>query len=264
MLIDYHIHTRLCKHASGVPEDYVKQAIKEGFFEIGFADHIPMPNEYDPENRMTILELPEYINMINELKSRYSEIYIKLGIEVDYFPKYVDYVKKVIDENRFDYVLGAVHFLDEWGIDNDKYIDEFKKRDINEVYREYFDTVKKAAETKIFDVIAHFDVIKKFGYKPENGYLEIATDALETIKKNDICLEINTSGLRKEAKEVYPNDEIIVKAHELDIPITLGSDSHNPSEVGWHFNETIEKLKKIGYRKLCRFSERKRSFLSLT
>jgi len=264
VLIDYHIHTRLCKHANGVPEDYVKQAIKEGFFEIGFADHIPMPNEYDPENRMTILELPGYINTINELKNRYSEIDIKLGIEADYFPKYIDYVKKVIDENRFDYVLGAVHFLGRWGIDNEKYIDEFKKRNINEVYREYFDTVKEAAETKIFDVIAHFDVIKKFGFKPENGYLEIATDALETIKENDICLEINTSGLRKEAKEIYPNDEIIFKAHELDIPITLGSDSHDSSEVGWHFSETIEKLKKIGFRKLCRFSGRKRSFLSLT
>ena len=244
MLIDYHIHTRLCKHANGVPGDYVKQAIKKGFLEIGFADHNPMPKDYDPENRMTILELPNYINMINELKSGYSEIDVKLGIEVDYFPKYIDYVKKIVEENEFDYVLGAVHFLGNWGIDNDKYIDEFKKRDINEVYREYFDTVKDAAEAKIFDIIAHFDLVKKFGYRPENGYLEIAVDALETIKKNDICLEINTSGLRKEAKEIYPNDEILFKAYELNIPITLGSDSHKPSEVGWHFKETVEKLKK--------------------
>ena len=158
----------------------------------------------------------------------------------------------------------SIHFLGMWGIDNEKYVDEFKKRDINKVYKEYFNTVKEAAETKIFDVIAHFDVIKKFGYKPENGYIDIAVDALETIKKNDICLEINTSGLRKEAKEIYPNDEIIFKACELDIPVTLGSDSHNPSEVGWHFNETIEKLRKIGFKKLCRFSKRERSFLPLT
>jgi len=260
MLVDYHIHTRLCKHANGVPEDYVEQAIKKGLIEIGFADHNPMPEDYDPENRMKINQLSEYIDMINRLKNKYSNISVKLGIEVDYFPKYVDYVKKIIDENEFDYVLGSVHFLGSWGIDNEEYIDEFERRDINEVYKEYFNTVKEAAESKIFDVIAHFDVIKKFGYKPENGYVDVAMGALESIKKNDICLEVNTSGLRKEAKEIYPNDEILYKAYELDIPIVLGSDSHDPSEVGWHFDETVKKLKDIGFKGIYRFSGRKKYF----
>ncbi len=260
MLVDYHIHTKLCKHANGEPEDYVLEAIKKGFQEIGFADHIPMPPDYDPENRMTISQFPEYIYMIDDVKKKFPEINIKFGVEADYFPKYLDYVKKICNENTFDYVLGSIHFLDSWGIDNEKYIDEFKKRDINEVYSEYFKTIKEMAETKLFDVIAHFDVIKKFGYKPKDGYIDIAIDALESIKKNDICLEVNTSGLRKEAREIYPNNEILIKAHELDIPIVLGSDSHNPSEVGWHFEETIEELKNIGFKKLCRFSNRERFF----
>ncbi len=263
MLIDYHIHTKLCKHAVGEPEEYVEQAIKMGFVEIGFSDHNPMPGDYDPENRMIVSQFPEYLDMVCELQKKYSGIDIKLGVEVDYFPKYVDYVKKFVDENRFDYVFGSIHFLDSWGIDNEKYIDEFKNRNIDEAYKEYFRTIKNAAETKIFDIIAHFDVIKKFGYKPENGYLDLAVEALEAIKKNDLCLEVNTSGLRKTAGEVYPNDEILQTACDLEIPITIGSDSHCPSEVGWHFIETIEKLKMMGFKNICRFSGRERSFVPL-
>jgi len=263
MLIDYHVHTKLCKHAVGEPEAYIEKAIEKGLAEIGFSDHCPMPLDYDPESRMTEQQFPEYLNVIGKLQKRYPEIVIKLGIEVDYFPKYVDYVRKFVEENRFDYVIGAVHFLDSWGIDNEKFVGEYKHRDINEDYNLYFKTVTDAVETKIFDVVAHLDVIKKFGHKPENGYLETATETLKAIKENNLCIEVNTSGLRKIAKEVYPSDEILQRVYEMEIPIMLGSDSHAPSEVGWNFDEVVENLKRIGFKNICSFSGRKRTFVPL-
>ena len=263
MLIDYHIHTKLCKHAVGEPEDYVREALKKGIDEIGFADHMPMPSGYDPENRMIMSQYSEYISMIKDVQSRFHDIEIKFGIEADYFAPHVDFVRKFLDEQPFDYVLGSVHYMDWWGFDNEKNIFEYNNRDITDVYQEYFDTVKAAAETNLFDIIAHFDLVKKFGFRPDNGYIDIAYDVLKVIKDNDLCVEVNTSGLRKQAQEVYPSDEVLKKVCELDIPITLGSDSHKPEEVGWHFNETIEKLKSIGFTKVCRFSERKRTFVTL-
>lgn len=263
MLIDYHIHTKLCKHAEGEPEEYVHEALKKGIAEIGFADHMPMPTGYDVENRMIMAQFSEYVSMIQDVQNRFSDIAIKFGVEADYFYPHVDFVRKFLDEYPLDYVLGSIHYLDWWGFDNEKFITEYNNRDIAEVYQEYFNTIKASAESKLFDIIAHFDLVKKFGYRPEDGYYDIACDALKVIKDNDICLEVNTSGLRKQAQEIYPSNEILEKVCEFDIPITLGSDSHKPSEVGWQFNETIKLLKDIGFTKICRFSKRQRTYVSL-
>lgn len=263
MLIDYHIHTKLCKHAEGEPEEYVKTAVTMGLDEIGFADHMPMPADYDPENRMFQYQFSEYVSMVRDVQNRFPEIEIKFGIEADYSPPHLEFVKRFLDEYPFDYVLGSVHYLDSWGIDNDRNIREYQKRDINDIYKEYFDTIRDSANSNVFDIIAHFDVVKKFGYRPDGGYIEIASEALNAIKENNICLEVNTSGLRKQAQEIYPSDEILQKAYELDIPLTLGSDSHKPMEVGWEFEATVRKLKKIGFSKICRFDKRKRTFVSI-
>ena len=94
MLIDYHIHTKLCKHAVGEPEDYVREALKKGIDEIGFADHMPMPSGYDPENRMIMSQYSEYVSMIKDIQNRFPDIEIKFGIEADYFAPHVDFVRK--------------------------------------------------------------------------------------------------------------------------------------------------------------------------
>jgi histidinol phosphatase-like PHP family hydrolase len=43
-MIDYHVHTYLCDHASGTPGDYIEKALEAGLFEIGFSDHAPLLN----------------------------------------------------------------------------------------------------------------------------------------------------------------------------------------------------------------------------
>ena len=40
---NYHSHVALCGHAEGTVEDYVKEAIKHNFEEIGISDHAPIP-----------------------------------------------------------------------------------------------------------------------------------------------------------------------------------------------------------------------------
>ena len=39
---DYHMHTPLCRHASGEPTELAAQAVKLGLDEIGFSEHNPM------------------------------------------------------------------------------------------------------------------------------------------------------------------------------------------------------------------------------
>src|ERR1041385_4354562 len=41
----YHMHTPLCRHASGEPVDYARPALEAGLTEIGFSDHSPMARD---------------------------------------------------------------------------------------------------------------------------------------------------------------------------------------------------------------------------
>ena len=69
-------------------------------------------------------------------------------------------------------------------------------------------------------------------------------------------MEINTSGFRKEVGKQYPSNEIIKEMYNLDIPILLGSDAHDPGEIAWEFDKTLDLIKNIGYNQL--------SFLALS
>ncbi|HEY8395905.1 MAG TPA: PHP domain-containing protein, partial [Bacilli bacterium] len=39
---NYHNHTYLCRHAKGMPLDYIKKAVELGYEEIGISDHGPL------------------------------------------------------------------------------------------------------------------------------------------------------------------------------------------------------------------------------
>jgi histidinol-phosphatase (PHP family) len=86
---------------------------------------------------------------------------------------------------------------------------------------------------------------------------------LEMIKKRDLTIEINTSGLRRDVKEQYPSLEIIKLMYTLDIPILLGSDAHHPDEIAYEFLYIINILKKIGYSQLAHYEKRKRTWIEI-
>jgi len=237
------LHTPLCKHAVGTVEEYIQEGIKKGIQEIGIADHIPMPPDYDAKYRMGQDEFDSYLALVRRGQEKFPEYSVKLGIEADYYPPYLSFVENFLSEYRFDYVIGSVHYIGTWGFDNPEYISEYNKRDIIDVYKEYFRHVREMAQTGLFDIIGHFDLVKKFGFRPDIGYLDIAKDALIAIRDSGCCIELNTSGLWKEAQETYPSIEIIHEARALGIPITLGSDAHRPEEVGAYFDVAV-RLKK--------------------
>jgi histidinol-phosphatase (PHP family) len=116
-----------------------------------------------------------------------------------------------------------------------------------------------------FDIVSHFDLPKKYNKHPEDPELiaDYIDKTLELIKKKNLTIEINTSGWRKEVKEQYPSKEIIKKMYDLDIPILLGSDAHQPEEVGYRFKVALNLVQEMGYNQLAYFDKRKRSFIEI-
>jgi histidinol-phosphatase (PHP family) len=252
MLIDLHNHTPLCKHAKGNPEEYIKKALEKGIEIYGFADHAPM--DFDPKYRMSFEEMEKYEQKIISISQKYDNIKVLLGYEVDFTPE-VD--KRVLNRN-VDYLIGSVHFLDNWGFDNPELIKEWQNRDVEDIYKEYFYLIEHMAKSRMFDIVGHLDLIKVFGYKPKTPIKDLAKNAIKEIKKASMAVEINTAGLRKPVKEIYPSFELLEMVLEENIDITFSSDAHSPEQVGFMLKETVEEIKKLGFSKAVYFEKRKK------
>ncbi|MGE5315589.1 MAG: histidinol-phosphatase HisJ [Acidobacteriota bacterium] len=261
MRSDLHTHTYLCNHADGTAEEYIEKAVEYGFDMIGCTDHAPMPDNYDAKHRMTIEQFESvYKPSVLALKERCrGSIDVKFGVESDFFPGTEEWVRAFHAANEFDYVIGSVHYLGEWGFDNPVFVHRYEEENIDEIYERYYDHIRRSAESGLFDIIGHCDLVKKFGHRPKKNFDEILHETMKAVKRADIAIEINTSGLRKPVKEVYPGERILAIASDLGIPLTLGSDAHTPGDVGRDFELGRALIERYGGGRVSVFTRRQRS-----
>lgn len=245
-LPDYHTHTSRCGHASGSAAEYVRAAHERGLTGIGVCDHLPLAGHRDPELSMDLADLPGYVEEVMELKRAHPG-YVFLGIEADYEPESFDETRELLRAFPFDYVVGSVHFLDGWAFDDPRCQDGWTGRDIDEVYRRYFELVAEAAETGAFTILGHLDLVKKFGHRPERPPLEAARSLVERVKRSGVAVEINTAGLRKPVSEVYPDIALLRLLRIAGVPLTFGSDAHTPNDVGRDFDYALRLAHAAGY-----------------
>ncbi len=261
---DYHLHCYLCKHGEGEIHDYVEAALAKGLREIGFAEHMPVPGLHDPDGRMSMDEFPIYLRDVAEAQRNFPNIKIRLGIEAEYMPARLDFIRAFLLQYPFDFVIGSVHFLDDWDFTNPAHAHLFPKYGVDEAFQAYYRLLAEAAASGLYDVIGHFDIPKKFGHVPGKDLTEEIETALQVIKKGNLALDVNTSGLRKPVKEIHPSPAILRRAFALDIPIVIGSDAHSPKEVAYNFEETHSLVREIGYKHACSFEKRQRSSITFS
>ncbi len=261
--VDYHLHTKRCGHASGEMQEFIDRALSLGLDEIGFSDHLPLLNRIDRTLSMSWDEFPYYLSDVAKVQERNKNIKIKLGIEVDFIPRYQDELANIIENYKFDYVLGSVHFLDGWGIDDRRDIFNYENYDINDLYQRYFAQLRLAAESGLFDILAHPDLIKKYNFKPDYSLTETYERTAAAIAAADIAIEVNSAGLRKPVKEIYPSQEFLNICTRAGVPVTIGSDAHCPQDVGRDFQLLSDSLAEAGYDKIATYSQRKRTMRSI-
>src|SRR5204863_7285680 len=80
--------------------------------------------------------------------------------------------------------------------------------------------------------------------------------ALEAVAKAGMALDVNTAGLRRPAKEIYPSPRMLRSARALGIGITFGSDAHEPHLVGESFVDAVALVKAAGYTHFRRYLKR--------
>lgn len=267
MLADYHIHTTMCGHAEGKLEDYILKAKAEGLEEIGISDHIPMyfwpEEERDPTVAMALEELPDYISLIERAQKKFYPFPIRTGIEADFSAEHQSTLRDILEQFPFDYVLGSIHFIGKWGYDNPAYLEEYQNRDIDEIYEQYFGLLEQAATSGLFDIMAHPDLIKKMGFKPRRDIGYIYKRLARVFAEADLCIEVNTAGLRAPVGEIFPAPAFLRECFKAKVPVTLGSDAHQVSQVAAGFREARRLIQETGYKQLTVFCQRKKRSITL-
>lgn len=252
------MHTTRCNHATGTMEEYVEQAIARGIGEIGFSEHMPVMPE--PRLAMSYAQLPGYLDEVKQLQDRYADrIVIRLGAEMDIANERADEIREIISRSGFDYVIGSIHYLDDWPFDQEPYRDRFSTSSLEDLYGHFFDTVIAAAESGLYDIAGHIDNLKRMGWPPPNDLTSYYHRLAAAFKTGDVTVELNTSGWDHPIGEPYPSPALLCVLAGHGVPVTTGSDAHAPEQVGRHFDRAAVLLDTAGYSHISRFENRRRT-----
>lgn len=258
---DSHMHTPLCKHAWGEPEEYCAQGVKAGLKGIIFTCHCPMPDGFWPTVRMAEGEFDLYLSLVQRAKEAYAgKLDVCLGIESEFFPGYEKYIEGLHQRAEFDYCLGGLHWQAK------EYLNKFEQGTIEGFRRTYFDHLAVSAETGLYDCVAHPDLVKN--YHPDSWCFAIikntVASVLDRIAKTGVAMELNTSGLNKSYSEMNPGNEMLRMMAERKIPVVIGSDAHKAPRVGEHFVTALNNLVEAGYEEVSYFKKRQRIDLKIS
>lgn len=257
-MVDYHMHSVLSDGQNSY-EDMIGTAISKGLDEIGFTDHVCL-KPVDWAIRME--DIPVMTRQILDLKQKYeSQIQIRYGIEVDYFPGYEDELKDLIENIPVDFVIGSVHFIGDWNFDVDQSL--YGKWSNDKLYEKYFGLVQKAAQSGLFDTIGHIDIIKKFRVYPETNQDKLFEDTIKIIKANNLVVELNTGGMDRPCAEFTPGSKLLEMCYSHHVPVTLGSDAHRVEQIARHYERATSLLLHTGYTEIVGFNKRIRRIIRL-
>ena len=260
LLYESHMHTPLCRHARGEPEEYAAQAEKRGLKGVIVTCHNPLPDGIAQSSRMYPEDWPEYLRIIERAREAWAgRVDVRLGLEADYLPGLESFIEKQLASESFNHVLGSVH--PQLKIYQERY---FHGDDV-EFQKQYFDHLAQAAETKLYDTLSHPDLVKNIAPEIWNvdEMLPHIQRTLDRIAAAGTAMELNTSGLLKAIPEMNPASEILREISARGIPIVIGADAHIPERVADNYETALDLLEDSGFQTISFFLDRKRREVSI-
>ena len=253
LFADYHSHPqghRVQAYTQELLQPWVDRARERGLTDIALTDH-------DRYHEGVVFD------EIDRLREQNPDIKIRAGLELDNDPVHSAIGRRWVEDHweKLDFVLGSVHFLER----DDEMFDsvpagaaQFEGRDIDAMYADYLRRVREMAASGLVDCLAHVDLIKIHGHRP-NGEIEaIFEETLEFIRARSLAIELSTAGWRKPVGELYPSEGIIELAMEKGIPCTTASDAHSHAQLAEGFERLADKMSALGLSQVSIFEKHKR------
>lgn len=259
-LTNYHSHCSFCDGRAPL-EEFVKEAIRQGFYSYGVSSHAPLP--FPTQWTMEWEQMEAYLDEFKNLRSKYAdEIELYVGLEIDYLNEESNPSVARFTELSLDYRIGSVHLLyDAAGevVDIDCSPAVFKERvdrhfngDVLRVVRMYFDRLFRMVELGGFDILGHADKMHYNAscYHPglldEPWYEALMKDYFSLVASRGYLVEINTKAYDS-LGTFYPNSRYWELMKEYQIKILVNSDAHYPERINAGRMEALRLLQAKGF-----------------
>ncbi|MCL2889500.1 MAG: histidinol-phosphatase HisJ family protein [Eggerthellaceae bacterium] len=252
-LVNTHTHTVYSGHGEGSVAELVHAASLAQISSLAITEHYILSPAFDPAGRFSIPEksLEQYCTEILQARELYPHMEILLGCELDWLGSWEDRSLTQAELGRFDVVLGSVHFLDGWVLDAPSSHEGWHERGFDAVWESYFKIWCEAVLSEMpFTIMAHPDLVKKFGYYPAFDPRKLYEQAAEACRVAGRMVEVNTSGALWMCREMYPSAALLREFHKAGVPCSIGTDAHSPKDVARGIDAALRLLYECGYREV--------------
>ncbi len=279
MLADYHVHSAFSDDCDYPMEEVVRDAIALGLDEICFTDHVDYGIKLDhgtsghvprldPSTGLPFYntDYPAYFALIEKMQERYGDlITIRKGLEFGIQMPYLNKYQKLCERYPMDFIIHSNHQVDDIEIYLPEYHEGRTQKEYNRAY--YEELLKTVNAFKNYSILGHIDNIKRYdpqGECPFSDFEDLAYEILKVAIRDGKGIEFNTSSARYGLKDHTPCTQILKMFRDLGGEIiTIGSDSHAKSHLGYDIERTKQILKDLGYEYFCTFSQMKPIFHKL-
>lgn len=264
-MIDSHCHSFYSKHAVGTIDELVCASIAAGVTVLTITDHAPFP--VDTQNRLLESELDSYFADIDKAQQAYKgEIMLLRGLEMDYMPGTEHYNRQLLALYPMDFVIGSIHYVTVADEPMVKVWDLPRLAGASFLDK-YFAQLEALLESQLFDAVGHADTLLRA--IPEDVFLRRFEPLIAPLVRSGIAYELNASGLRKTSldpttgeeitgKWSYPSRSLLEKLLGNNVPLTIGSDAHDPHDAGGGIAELVAALRPLGLQSLSYYQQRQR------
>ena len=261
---DIHNHT-LASHGLATVGEMFAAAQARKLVWYGFSEHSPLPPGYScPLYKGDLaVTFPAYAAEVMALREQTAghagggqsgAPRVLLGMELDWLPVNMPWMRDAVSRYPFDYIIGGLHFVGDMPVGSPRsWGPEVERPQRFARYDAYYEAMRELAASGMVDVVAHPDFIKVCCYEDFQTWLALpgSTDrvaaALEAMRATDTAMEVSSAGLRKPFHEPYPGPAIMRLAADLGLTISFGSDAHNIQDTGSHFDTLAEYAASYGF-----------------
>ncbi|HLI45348.1 MAG TPA: PHP domain-containing protein [Acidimicrobiales bacterium] len=194
------------------------------------------------------------------LAAQQADLPVVIGLEVDYYPGRMEAVAALLSGYPFDVLLGSVHWIGNWMFDDLASaieMAEWDRRGVRESWTAYTEALEELAATRACDVLAHPDLVKVAGHRPDPGVVTSCEDRIAAAAAaSGMAAEVSSAGMVKPCREDYPSPSLLRRFAELKVPVTFASDTHGTARVAERNHELVAAALAAGHRSVRRFRRR--------
>jgi len=252
-MTDGHIHIERGEYTLDWIQRFVDKAVEMELTEIRLLEHNYRFEEFVPmydsvcayseyvdawfHRNAGAHKLEDYLELIRKVRNEKYPVEIKFGLEICYFKEFEDLIAEQTKDKGFDFLLGSVHFVDDFAFDHKA--EHWDGMDVDKLYHRYFEDSVLLAKSGIFDGIGHPDTIKLFGHKPSYSLTEYYERLAKELASSSMYADQNSGAYRRcpETASLGMEEELLRILKKHNVKIITSSDAHCPEDVGYKIKE---------------------------